>query len=96
MEAEDDKNLEELGFVPSAVSEPRWALHICDKKCRATSFKFFGIVAVVTEKGRAAHTTNLYRNCYSERRAQSRGKRCEVEGAGRPEVFPRQVMGSFR
>ena len=32
MESEEDKNLEELGFVPSAVSEPRWALHIFDKK----------------------------------------------------------------
>ena len=23
---------EELGFVPSAVSEPQWALHLCDRR----------------------------------------------------------------
>ena len=28
MEAEDEKDMEELSFVPSAVSEPRWALHM--------------------------------------------------------------------
>ena len=27
-EAEDEENREELCFVPSAVSEPRWALHL--------------------------------------------------------------------
>ena len=40
-EAEDDKNLEELGFVPSAVAEARWAQRKCDKRCRARVFKFF-------------------------------------------------------
>ena len=29
MEAEDEKNMEELSFVPSGVSESRWALHRC-------------------------------------------------------------------
>ena len=33
MEAEDGE-MEELSFVPSAVSEPRWAVHMCDHKCR--------------------------------------------------------------
>ena len=41
MEAENDENLEELSFVPSAVSEPRWALDVFDQKCRAKSFNGF-------------------------------------------------------
>ena len=24
------EEMEELSFIPSAVSEPRWALHMCD------------------------------------------------------------------
>ena len=31
MTAEDEKDMEP-SFVPSAVSEPRWALHMCDNK----------------------------------------------------------------
>ena len=45
MEPEGAMNMEELIFVPSAVSEPSWAVHRCDKKCRAKSFKFFEIVS---------------------------------------------------
>ena len=37
MEAEDEKHMEELSFVPGAVSWPRWALHMCDHKCTAKS-----------------------------------------------------------
>ena len=33
MEAVDEKNMEELSFVPTAVSEPCLALHMCDNKC---------------------------------------------------------------
>ena len=62
--------MEELSFVPGAVSEPRWAPQMCDKKCRANGFKFFEIVAVVTEGVGAAHTIILCRNCYKERRVK--------------------------
>ena len=34
MEVGKDVNLEELGVVPSAVSQPSWAIHMCDKMCR--------------------------------------------------------------
>ena len=55
-EAEDEKNMEELSFVPSAVSEPRWTLHMCGKKCRAKGLKFVEIVAVVSDsRKRSAH-----------------------------------------
>ena len=66
VEAEDEKNTEEMSFVPSAVSEPRWALRMCDKKCGAKGFKFFAIAAV--SEGGAAHTINFCRNCCDERR----------------------------
>ena len=68
MEAEEEKNMVELSFVQSTVREPRWAPHMCDKKCRAKGFKFFEIVAVVTKQGGAAHTINLCKKCFNERR----------------------------
>ena len=41
MDEEREKRLEEISSFPSAVSEPRWALHMCDKKCKAKGLKFF-------------------------------------------------------
>ena len=60
--------IEELSFVPSAVSEPRWVLHMCDNKCNHEGFRFYQLAAVVTEGGGAAHTINLCKQCYIERR----------------------------
>ena len=42
----------ELSFVPSAVSQPRWALHLCDFKGRSMGFKLFEIVAIVPRRRR--------------------------------------------
>ena len=53
----------------STVSEPHWALHMCDNKCRAKGFKFFEIAAVVSDGG-AAHTNNLCRDCYGGSRVE--------------------------
>ena len=55
----DENDVEELRFVPSAVSEPRWALHMCDDKCGKEGFTFFTAAAVVSEEGGAADTLNL-------------------------------------
>ena len=76
MEVEDEKNMEELSFVTRA---PRWALHMCDNNCKERGFKFFQIAAVVSEEGGAAHTINLCRNCYNERRVKQ--GETEVTGA---------------
>ena len=65
---EDEEEMEELSFVPSAVSEPRWSLHVCDNKCREKGFTFFQVAAVVSQEGGAAHTINLCKQCYNERR----------------------------
>ena len=42
---------EELGFVPSAVSEPLWALHTCENKCSEQGCKVFQLAAIVTAEG---------------------------------------------
>ena len=77
MEAENEEEMEELSFIPSAVSEPRRALHICDIKCRAKGFKFFAIAGIVTEE---AHTIKLCKTCYNVRRT----KRGEEEVTASP------------
>ena len=60
MEAEDEKNMEELSFVPNAVSDPCTCL-----TSRAKGFKFFEIAVIVSEEGGAAHTIDLCRNCHN-------------------------------
>ena len=62
------KRWRKLSFIPSAVSEPRWTLHMCDNKCRQEGFKFYLLVAIVTQEGGKARTINLCKQCYSERR----------------------------
>ena len=57
---------EDLGFVPRMVSEPQWALQVCDSKCREENFTFFRFAAVVTEEGGTGHTINLCKLCYNE------------------------------
>ena len=62
------EEMEKLCVVPSAVSEPRWAVHTCDNKCKEKGCKFFELTAVVTEEGGAAHTINLCKTFYNVRR----------------------------
>ena len=62
------EDTEELGIVPSAVSEAQRSLHMCDNKFTEESFKFFHLAAVVTEEGGAAHTINLCKQCNIEKR----------------------------
>ena len=61
---ETDEEMEELSVVPSAVSEPRWALHMCDE-CSKEGFKFYQLEAIVMEERGAAHTINLCKQCYN-------------------------------
>ena len=66
-EAFSQEQTEELGFVPSAVSGPQWALQMCDNRCREESFSFFHLAAILTEEG-AAYTINRCKQCYNEER----------------------------
>ena len=73
--------MEELRFVPSAFSEPRWALHMCDDKCGEEGFTFFTAAAVVSEGG-AADTLNLCKKCVTTKGDWSKAKkrwRCHFE-----------------
>ena len=55
LDVKDETNLEELG-----VSEPRWAGHVCDKKCRERASSFCEVAAIVTEEGGCdAHDQSL-------------------------------------
>ena len=60
-------------------------LALCDNKCRKERFKFYQLVAIVTEEGGKACTINLCKQCYSERRLKE-GERpvtgLKVEGNG--------------
>ena len=54
IEEENDEEMEELSFIPSAVSEK---LHICDDKSREEGFKFYQLVATVTEEDKLVTST---------------------------------------
>ena len=58
IEEEHEEEMKELSFIPSAVSEPRWALHMCDDKFREEGFGFYQFPAIVTEEGGQARTIN--------------------------------------
>ena len=75
MGAEDEKDMDEVCFVSSAVSEPRWASHVCDNKCREKSFKFFEIAAIVSEEERAAHSINLRKKCSKWKATEAQRRR---------------------
>ena len=80
----------ELGFVPSAVIEPQRAFHLCDRKWREESFMVFQLAAVVTEEGGTAHTINLCKQCYNERRLKQ-GER-PVKSAQWREMMGRKAL----
>ena len=56
--------------MPSAVREPRGAIHWCDNECNEQGFKFHQIAPMVTEEGGEAHTINLCKRCNNEKAAQ--------------------------
>ena len=55
-------------------SRAAMSLALCDNTCRKEGFKFYQLVAVVTEEGGKARTINLCKQCYTERRLK-RGER---------------------
>ena len=57
--------MNEIGFVRSALSEPRRAIHWCDNPCSEHGFKFNQIGAMVTKEGGEAHTIKLCKLCHN-------------------------------
>ena len=62
-----EEGMEEPSFIPGAVSEPCWALHLCGNKCREEGFELFQIAAIVTEGG-AGRTITLRKQRHKVRR----------------------------
>ena len=58
LEERDEEEMEELSFIPRAVSEPRWALHTTNEEKRATSSTNLRPL-----EGGAARTINLCKQC---------------------------------
>ena len=50
---------EELGFVPSALGEPRWAVCWCDSRWSEKAIGYWQIASMVVEEGGEARTINL-------------------------------------
>ena len=90
------EEMDELSFVPSAVSDPRWALHMWNNKCREKGFQFFQIAAIVSKERDAAHTLNLCWTCHTERRLkQGEEDVAACRALVERKVFSREVTGTF-
>ena len=61
---------EEMGCVPSALSEPRGPINWCDDPCSEKAVSYWQIAAMVVEEGGEAHTINLCQQCCNERLVQ--------------------------
>ena len=88
MEVDNDKSLEEMGFVPSVVSDlqavQRRGLHFLK-----------GIAAVLVEDdGKPA--LDLCRNCNDCRLAERSETLCSAEGYDQTNSLSKQVVGRFR
>ena len=59
-----------MGFVPSALGEPRGPIDWCDNRCSEKATRYWQIASMVIEEGGEAHTINLSRQCYNEKLAQ--------------------------
>ena len=75
IEEESEQDMEELSFIPNAVSEPRWALHMCDNMCGEEGFKSHQYVAIVTDEGGAVRAINLRKQCFNARRLKQGERR---------------------
>ena len=57
---------EEMSFVPSATSIPRWPVFWCDKHCSDKALRFWQFASAVVEDGEEVHTVNLCQHCRNE------------------------------
>ena len=61
---------EKMGFVPSALGEPRGPIFWSDNRCSEKAIRYWLIASMVIEEGGEARTTNLCQQCYNENLAQ--------------------------
>ena len=62
----DQEEVEELSFVPSAISVPRKLTFRCDNQCSEKTLSFWQLASVVIQEGEESYTTNLYQKCYND------------------------------
>ena len=58
---------EEVGFVSSALGEPREVIYWCDHRCSEKAIRYWQIASIVVEEGGEARTINLRQQCYNEK-----------------------------
>ena len=55
---------EKMGFVPSALGEPRGPIYWCDNQRSDKALRYMQIASMVIEKGGEARTINLCKLCF--------------------------------
>ena len=80
---------DEIGFVPSALSEPREADYWCDNRCSDKAPRYMQIASMVIEEGGEARTTNLCRLCHNAKLVQQ-GKQ-PLKSKKRKEVLEKKA-----
>ena len=66
----NQEEADEMGFVPSALSELRGAFYWCDNRCSDEALRFLQIASMVIEEGGEARTTNLRKRCCNQKLVQ--------------------------
>ena len=61
---------EEMGFGPSALGEPREAIHWCDNRCSEKAIRYWQVASTVVEEGGEARTINLCQQYDNEKLVQ--------------------------
>ena len=54
----DHEDVEELSFVPSAISVPQKMIYRCDDQCSEKTLSFWQLAPVVIREGEESYTTN--------------------------------------
>ena len=69
---------EEMGFVQSALSEPRGPVCWCDNRCSEKAVRYWQIASMVVEEGGEHHTIGLCQQGYNEQFVQQGKPRLKV------------------
>ena len=71
----NQEEAEEMGFLLSALGEPRGPIHWCDSRCSEKAVRYWQSASVVVEEGGEAHTIKLRQQCCNEQIVCSRASR---------------------
>ena len=55
----DQEEVEELSFVPSAISVPQKMIFCCDSQCSEKTISFWQLASVVIREGEESYATNM-------------------------------------